>query len=120
LTDRLAELDARARVVEAQAQALLDDAEGHGGDSGALHREGRLGARARRRVLGLADQPVAADAHVLEKELAGRGRVHAHLAHRPGLREAGHAAAEDEAQHLAALRAWSVRWLASAHRRVHP
>jgi hypothetical protein len=46
LPDRLAELDARAGVVETQCEALLDDAEGHGGDAGALHRERRLGARA--------------------------------------------------------------------------
>src|SRR5262249_18269381 len=37
LADRLAELYPRPRVVEAQLQALLDDAERHGGDPGALH-----------------------------------------------------------------------------------
>ena len=41
------------------------------------------------------------DAHVLEEELAGGRRVQAHLAQRLRLREAGHAALEDEAQDLA-------------------
>ena len=38
----------RARVLDAQLEALLDDAERHRGDAGALHREGVLGAGARR------------------------------------------------------------------------
>src|SRR5262249_42037134 len=109
---RLAELYPRPRVVEAQLQALLDDAERHGGDPGALHREGRLGAGACRCLLGLADQALAPDANVLEEELAGGGRVHPHLAHGLRLREAGHAAIEDEAEHLPVLRIAPVVQLA--------
>src|SRR5689334_673398 len=52
LADRTAELHAGAGVVERALAALLDDAERHCGDAGALHREGLLGAAARRRVLG--------------------------------------------------------------------
>src|SRR5262249_565619 len=118
LADRLAELDARARVVQAETQALLDDAEGPGGDAGALHRERRLSARPGGRVLRLRDQAVAAGTHVFEEELTGRRGVHAHLAHRLRLRESGHAAVEDEAQHLAVSRVGAVVELADEDDRV--
>ena len=67
-----------------------------------MHERG-LGALAAARgdVLGLADQAVDADPHVVEEQLAGGRRVHAHLAQRLGLLEAGHALVEDEGEHLA-------------------
>src|SRR5437773_1878675 len=98
LADRPAEGDARARIVDAEREALLDDAERHRRHARALLGERLLGARARRDLLGLADQALAAGAHVLEEELAGGRGVEAHLPHRLRLREAGHALVEDEAE----------------------
>src|SRR5689334_18108266 len=86
--DRAPELDARPRVLEALREALLDDPERHRRDAGPLHRERRLRARTAGDVLGLADEPVAADAHVLEEELPRRRGMEPHLPERLRLREA--------------------------------
>ena len=82
-------------VLHRELEALLDEAERHGGHAGPLGDEvplGALTAPVAALALRLAEQPVLADAHVGEEELAGRRRVQAHLAERLGLFEPGHAA----------------------------
>ena len=44
----------------------------------------------------LAEQLLDRHAHVVEKDLAGRGRVHAHLVHRLAGRQPGRALLDDE------------------------
>ena len=92
-------------VLDRELEALLNEAERHGGHAGPLGDEVALGAlaalAARRVALGLAEQPVLADPHVGEEELAGRRGVQAHLAEGLGLLEPGHAPVEDEGEHLA-------------------
>ena len=61
------------------------------------------------RLFALAEQPVAADAHVVEEQHAGRRRVQAHLAQRLRLLEAGHALVEHELQRPCARRAGCPR-----------
>ena len=104
VADGLAPEDAVARVVDRPGEALLDHAEGHGGHAGPFGHEvplGRVATGAVPLVLGLAEQVLPADPDVGQEELAGGGRMEAHLGEGPGLLEAGHPLLQDEREHRA-------------------
>jgi hypothetical protein len=69
-------------------------------------------------VLRLSYEAVGLDAHVGQVQLAGRRRVHAHLAERFRLLEAGHPRIEDEAEDLPLARRVALVELADEHDRV--
>ena len=67
-----------------------------GHHAGALAVEDVAGALARRLLLALAEELIGGDEDVVEEDLAGRRRPHAHLLHRLAEREPLGAALEHE------------------------
>ena len=94
------------RVVDAAPVAFVDDAQCHQRDAEVVRRQssrvGALAAMAAGVLLGLTEQPIGSQPHVVEEQFAGRRRHHAHLLERLALGQARHAGIEHERQHRSA------------------
>ncbi|CFB95087.1 Uncharacterised protein [Mycobacterium tuberculosis] len=86
-------------VIHTQPVAFVDDAQRHERHAEAF--DGEIGAGAVAAVPLGAKQAIRGQPHVVEEQLAGRRRHHAHLLERLALRQARHAGIEHKDQHRA-------------------
>src|SRR5690606_31260398 len=117
LPDLLAPQRPLTRVVDAQPAALLDDPQRHDRHARPLGRETRprrLATVTAAALLRRAEQSGAAQADIVEEQLAGGGTVQSHLGERSALGQPLHALVQHKGENLAIALVLSRRATARA------